>query len=270
MIDVASPSDYRIVAEQDGLIQATYKDWVVLCTADRRRYLDWIARLIAQKNLHPLKEFKKSYRDQVALIEPMNERVIYKVSRRERFILQKHLMTFFKDSEAFATLKSARRLQQKGMKEIYHPFMALEKRRWNMVQETILLYDYVEGQDCIEYGEKSFPWVIEALKKCHAMGCRHSDAKPRNFIVQNDRVLMIDSRFKRNVMGRFGEYCDFITLVDNLPEVGKYIKFNKRNLPYLAAKTYRVIKQNNNVRRFKQALRAKRSRRFELEQSHSL
>jgi len=260
------PADLRIIAERDGLIRAVYEDWTILCASERRQYLDLVSQLAHGTYPAPVKEFTKTYRSHVVLIAPKGEKIIFKLSRRERFIFLRHLRTLIKDSEAFETLRSTRRLHKMGLLEIYNPFLAMEKRRWNMIEATILLYDYVEGPDCAEYGEASVPLVVKALKKCHAMGCRHSDATPKNFIIHDGQVKMIDSRFKRNVLGRFGEYCDFMRLEEKLPAVGKYLAFDRGSPPYVAARIYRLVKRDRTVRLIKEMKRNWRSRRFESQQ----
>ena len=265
---VANPSaDWKVIGERDGLICAAYGDWTILCAPERRQYLDLIPRLAGEMDFTVVKEFGKTYRNHVGIITPMGENVVFKLSRRERFIFLKHLRTLIRDSEAFQTLKNVRRLRRAWLENTYNPFLAMERRRWKMIDTTILLYDYVDGPDCAEYGEKSFPLVVEALRKCHAMGCRHSDASPKNFIIHDGRVTMIDSRFKRNVLGRFGEYCDFMQLEQQLPAIGKYCTYDRHSLPYIAALAYRLVKRNRIVRLIKDMKRRRRGSRFELQQA---
>jgi hypothetical protein len=262
-----STADWSVTGEHDGLIRAVYGDWTILCASERRQYLDLIPRLAGEMDLAVVKEFGKSYRNHVALIKPLGESIVFKLSRRERFIFLKHLRTLIKDSEAVETLRTTRRLRRAGLENVYSPFLAMEKRRWKMIDTTILLYDYVDGPNCAEYGEGSLPLVVEALKKCHAMGCRHSDAAPKNFIIHDGLVTMIDSRFKRNVLGRFGEYSDFMQLEQELPAIVKYCGYDRHSLSYISARTYRLVKRNRIVRLIKGLKRRQRGRRFESEQA---
>ena len=270
MIHIPLHDQCNLTGEKEGLLHAVYQDWAILCAPEQKAYLDLVPRFAEQKELNPIQEIKNSYRSQLFLIEPLGQKVVFKLSRRERYIMQKHIISLLKDSEAFATLKRAHELREKGLKEIYHPFLAMERRRHGMIEETILLYDYVDGpniENCQR--EDILRQVVDALQKCHALGCRHSDAVSKNFIIHEGRICVIDSRFKHNYLGRFGEYLDFLTLEEQIPVIGDYYEHNRLSVPFIAAKTYRAIKQSKGVRRFKQALRARRKRRFETHQENT-
>jgi len=159
-------------------------------------------------------------------------------------------------------LKRAIRLRRAGIHEVYQPILAIERRVHGMVRETFFLYSFVDGVDCAHCDERLLPMVLDALRKIHRAGCRHADAKPENFLVENGRIVMIDSRFKRNILGRVGELFDFITLEDNLPAARRFNQFNRRSPAYLIPRIYRTIKLNKTVRRFKRMLRDRRARIF--------
>lgn len=260
---VGYPFDLAVRGEANGIIEATCGPWKALCSAESRELLPLIPQIIEFRDLKVLKVYRRSYRGTVLLIHALEQKLILKHSRRERASLQKRLLSLFKDSEALTTLKNTVRLHRMGMREAFRPILAIEKRAYGMIEESVLLYEYVEGKHFPKSDTQALLLVVEALKKCHRAGSLHTDAKLENFLLTASGIVMIDSSFKRNLLGRFGELNNFVVLERTVPAIRQFTDYGRRSLAYRIVRGYQAVKTNRVVRGFNRFLRARRARRYD-------
>ncbi len=156
---------------------------------------------------------------EVKLVEIEGRKYILK---RER---ARGALDFILGSKAIMAYKNLLKLREKGYKKVFDVHFVVEKRRGVAVEETYILMEYIEGHPprTVEEYER----VMEAIRELHSLGCYHGDCKPKNFIIREGEVYLIDSKFKRSWSLSLGKCKDVVRLQrrteENLP-IKKYFK----------------------------------------------
>jgi len=113
-------------------------------------------------------------------------------------------------SKAVMAYRNLIKLRGKGFNKVFDIHFVVEKRRGIAVEETYTLMEYIEGRFPQTTGE--YEMVMEAIKELHSLGCYHGDCKPKNFIVREGEVFLIDSKFKRGYSLSLGKCKDVLRL----------------------------------------------------------
>lgn len=126
------------------------------------------------------------------------------------------LVSWFRPGEMRRAFHSAARMLELGL-ATPRPLMLMERRRWGLLVESWLVYEYVEGTPL---GEAHWPLVVEALCRLHAAGLRHGDPHLANWLATSDgQVVALDPGLKRLCPLRADDAYDFVLLRNCQPRI---------------------------------------------------
>ncbi|WP_022819284.1 lipopolysaccharide biosynthesis protein [Fusobacterium russii] len=93
-----------------------------------------------------------------------------------------------------------------------------------------LVYEFIEAGKA---DEKNINFIVDELHRIHSLGYLHGDSHIDNFLIDDkNKVYIIDSKFRKNIYGKFGEIFEFMYLEDSL---SMDIPYNKNSIYYKAA-----------------------------------
>lgn len=96
--------------------------------------------------------------------------------------------------------------------------------------DDYLVYEFIEGDKA---DKENINFIVDELVKIHSLGYLHGDSHIDNFLIDNkNKVYIIDSKFKKNIYGKFGEIFEFMYLEDSL---NIDISYDKNSFYYKAA-----------------------------------
>jgi heptose II phosphotransferase len=240
----------------------SYKDWNIFYTKEKEELFNLAKNIIDKKKIKILKEYKNTERNYVVKVFYKNEKYILKSSKNEINIPQRKYLSILKKGEAVTTLLNVTKIRDKGLKELYVPYLAMEKRNHKILQESYLITEFIDGEILSPYQDKrdvEMPIIVELLRKIHREGYWHGDANPSNFIASSIGVRIIDTKLKKDFFG-YGKNYDMLTLDISALNVEEYYTFNRKEIGYWLAKFIKVFKQNifiKTVRKLKKNLRKK-------------
>lgn len=111
------------------------------------------------------------------------------------------------------------------------PVMAAEKRTFGMVTDSWLVYEYLQGENCL--GKKNlYPEVVKLLKKIHDNGYLHNDPQIRNFMANENGIFVIDSNPTKPTLGALSKTFEYNYLAKSAPGIVKYFGSIKNSLLY--------------------------------------
>ncbi|MEX2335853.1 MAG: lipopolysaccharide core heptose(II) kinase RfaY [Fulvivirga sp.] len=128
--------------------------------------------------------------------------------------------TLFRSGEAFKNIQGMMKYHELGLPTT-KPVMAAEKREYGMVIDSWLLYEYLDGEPCLEK-EEYYPMVVATLKQIHAKGYLHGDPQIRNFLYKDDGIYVIDSNPKPAGLFNFAKAYEFAYLRKSAPGIENY------------------------------------------------
>lgn len=100
--------------------------------------------------------------------------------------------------------------------------------------DNYLVYEFIEGNKA---SDKNISFIIDELSKIHSLGYLHGDSHIDNFLIDNkNKIYIIDSKFRKNIYGKFGEIFEFMYLEDSL---NIDIPYDKSSFYYRAAVAFR-------------------------------
>ena len=148
------------------------------------------------------------------------------------------VLSLFGTAEARKTFTTLMEFKSKGIESLT-PVCLLEKKRFGMVVDSWLLYEYREGK---ESDRGYLPEIVQLLDLLHKNGYRHEDPNFGNFMVDpQEKLFLIDCRGKSR-SGRFSDYYDFMLLERcglNEDEIDAVVAMDKQSMGYRLAKAYR-------------------------------
>ncbi|SFR85333.1 heptose II phosphotransferase [Marinobacter daqiaonensis] len=118
--------------------------------------------------------------------------LLLKVPRARNRRGWERMLTLFRSSEGLRTFQNLKRIRQLGF-FAPTPVLAAEKRRFGMVTDSLVCYEFAEGRPA---ADEDAPQVLEALRELHSLGAIRTDPQPANFLISDDRVIFIDFRLK--------------------------------------------------------------------------
>ena len=132
----------------------------------------------------------------------------------KRYILKREkgrgIVDTFLGSKAVMSYRNLLKLRERGFTKVFDIHFVAEKRRGMSVEETYILMEYIEGD--LPRTIDAYERVMEAIKELHSLGCYHGDCKPKNFIIRDGEVFLIDSKFKRSYSLSLGKCKDVVRL----------------------------------------------------------
>lgn len=117
-------------------------------------------------------------------------------------------LSLFRQSEAVSALNTLKKFSTNDIASVI-PIAAMEQRRYGMVTDSWLIYEYREGTPSTI---KNLPAVIDELKKLHRHGFRHDDPNFGNFLLDDsNQLFLIDCKGKKR-LGYFSDCFDYLLL----------------------------------------------------------
>lgn len=187
-----------------------------------------LAKNVIDKRIDIIEEYKDDHRSYVAKIKFENKNYMLKIIVNEYKKPLKKIKTIYKKGEALSTFLNINKLLNEGLKELYKPYIAIEKRKNGMISQSYLVTEYIEGRVIRNYKEftiKEKIKIVKVLEKMHEKGVYHGDANHGNFIFQDNEVKIIDTQGKKDTF-TFKRNYDFITLNDCIKGIYQIHKFN--------------------------------------------
>ncbi|MGL6098575.1 MAG: lipopolysaccharide core heptose(II) kinase RfaY, partial [Fusobacteriaceae bacterium] len=125
------------------MLKSTYKGYSIYFFKEKYRIL---AEEIIDKKYRIKETYKNDNRSLVLKIELKSENYILKspINEGKRFL--KRIKTLIKKSEVLRTLENINSLRNKGLKELYTPYLAIEKRKYGLIEESYVLTEYIDGK----------------------------------------------------------------------------------------------------------------------------
>lgn len=195
--------------------------WRVLCSPEHIS----LFHLVSQNKYALRKLLKKHHRSLVYQIDIDNKSYVLKIPLEKNNRWWIRFTTLFRVGEAFKNLKGMLKYEELGL-HTTKPVMAAEKRSFGMVTDSWLLYEYLDGEPCLDH-EEYYPLVVDELKLIHEKGYLHGDSQIRNFLFKEGKIYVIDSNPKPVGLTGFSRAYEFAYLRKSAPGIEKY--FGKIN-----------------------------------------
>ncbi|WP_163470222.1 lipopolysaccharide core heptose(II) kinase RfaY [Fusobacterium sp. IOR10] len=186
-------------------------------------------------NFEILKTLKDDNRSLVQLISIKNQPYILKIPREKNKRKWQRLLSFFREGESKREFKNLKKIKTLGFNSP-RPFFSLEYKKYGMTLDSLLVSEYIPGRESsLDDLEK----VVNTLNKIHSYHFLHGDSQLTNFMVSNNEIFLIDSKFSRNIYGKFGAAYEFIYLEESCnKDLRNY--YDKNNVFYKGAKFLNV------------------------------
>jgi hypothetical protein len=201
------------------------KDWTLLVAPWAQNLLppsDQLLPALLELFQHPHHVMKDDRRSLVFLVEtlpfhcPGQGPWVCKRPRWHDNRLWNQLMSLVREGEMRRSYRAALFLEQLGM-ATPRPMLCLERRRWGMVVESWLVYEYARGE---AVGQAQWSAVVAALEGLHRAGLRHGDPHLANWLVDGQGgVLMLDPGPRPLRPGFADDAYDFVLLRNCQPAI---------------------------------------------------
>ncbi|UPO97392.1 lipopolysaccharide biosynthesis protein [Cetobacterium somerae] len=205
-----------------------------------------IARNIIDKKYKVLEKYKDDKRSYVVKIEVDNYVYILKRALNETNRFRKKIRTLLKKSEALTTLININNLRRNGLKELYIPYLVVERKEKGFIKESFLLTEFIEGRVIKNYKEFTLEEkkiIVNILEEIHKKNVYHGDANHGNFIFTNNGIRVIDTVGKKEKLLNYKRNYDFITLDDCIQDIEKIHVYKKYQLSYWIASFIKKLKK---------------------------
>ncbi len=225
------------------MLRESYKDYLIYGISEE--YINMGKDIIDKKYLIE-NTYKNDKRSLVLKIKWKNSSYILKSPLNESKRFLKKIKTLFKKSEVLTTLTNIDSLRKKGLEELYIPYLAIEKRRNRMIEESYIVTEFIDGKVIRNYVDfKPFEKeeLVRGLEKIHKKGVYHGDANHGNFIFSSSGLRVIDTTGKKEYFSNYKKNYDFITLDDCIQDIEKFHKYKKYELSYWLALAIKKFKK---------------------------
>jgi len=181
------------------------------------------------ENLEVLEVFKDDQRSKVSLFKFENEKLVFKVPREKNSRKWQRFLSMFRGSESYREYKQAEKINNTGLKT-YKPIIAVEKKKNGVIIDSYFICSFLEGRTG---SFKDLNKVKSELDKIHSLGYLHGDSQLVNFIIGDIHTYIIDSKFRKNIWGKFGASYEYIYLEESCH---REINYDKQTIYYKVAK----------------------------------
>ena len=178
---------------------------------------------------------KKHHRSIVRRFTFKGKELVVKIPLEKNQRLWIRFTTLFRSGEAFRNVKGMDMLSRRNIPSTV-PVMAAESRRFGMVTDSWVVYEYLEGTRCFGK-EEYFPEVVDCLRNMHSKNLLHGDSQLQNFLYDGNKVCVIDAspKFSRST---FSQSYEFAYLRKSWPAIESYFGPLAQSFPYRLAKKY--------------------------------
>lgn len=163
---------------------------------------------------------KDTFRSQVKRIVIDGKDLVLKIPNEKNTRNWIRFLTWFRVGEAFKNIKGMQLLREKDILTT-EPILAAEKRNAGMVVDSWLLYEYLEGNACVDI-PASHAGVVKVLAKIHRENLLHGDPQIRNFIKKGEKIYTIDSNPKTPGFTGFDKGYEWAYLRKSYPGIEKF------------------------------------------------
>lgn len=174
--------------------------------------VDFYTRVKA-KDYTVLKTLKDDKRSLVELIRINGKRYVLKIPREKNNRKWQRFISLFRGGESMRECEQLEKLILNGF-SAPRPFLALEKRIFGMIFDSLSISEYIESRPSTE---KDIDIICNSLKEIHIKGFLHGDSQIENFLIADNRVYLIDCKLLKNIYGKFGEMYEYIYLKESCP-----------------------------------------------------
>lgn len=169
-----------------------YKDWNILIAPQiDQPQAERIFDVIQNTDFRIKSVLKDNHRSSVNRIEIGDRDLVFKIPKEKNTRYWIRFLTWFRMGEAFKNLHSMNTLSEIGINTTT-PVLAAERRKFGMVVDSWLVYEYLDGISCLDRPD-TYERVIVTLSKIHNHYLLHGDPQIRNFIEKNDDIYVIDA-----------------------------------------------------------------------------
>ncbi len=183
---------------------------------------------IENKNFKIVKILKDNYRSSVYLIEIFDKKYIYKIPKEKNEKFWQRILSLFRGSESYRNFISCQNILKNGFLSP-KPFLSFTKTFLGFTIYSYFIMEYIDG---FMPKKPDIFKVVNLLNEIHKKGFLHGDSQTTNFIIKNDKIYILDSKFNKNLFGNFGKISEFIYLEKN------YIDFYKEELTLYDKNTF--------------------------------
>ena len=190
-----------------------------------------------QGNYKIKKTLKDSNRSYVLLLEIEGKYFVYKEPREKNRRKWQQFLSLFRGSESKREAFQMLEIENHGFLGPQLQF-AYEKRKLGRVIHSFLLYSYIDAEEItVETAEKALSY----LHRIHEAGFLHGDSQISNFLIHEEEIYIIDSKFQKNKYGDFA--CAYEEYYFELScPICSFLNDRKR-IPYRIAKKWKDLKE---------------------------
>lgn len=182
-----------------------------------------IKEILKEKN-NIEKVLKKDHRSFVYVFKYEDKRYVYKEPIEKNTRKWQKFLSFFRGTES----------KREYLQMIKINSLGINTAKPIFYEKEYLVYEYIEGR---KPNYEDIKYILEELKKIHSLGYLHGDSHLDNFIINGEKVYIIDSKFQKNKFGKFGEIFEMMYLEDSL---GRKLDYDKGNFYYKCATLFRA------------------------------
>ncbi len=197
-----------------------------------------IFEAIQKKDYEIIDVLKDDYRSRVYRIQLSGRDLVLKIPNEKNTQPWIRFLTWFRLGEAFKNIRGMNRLKELGIATTL-PLIAAENRSFGMVVDSWLVYEYLDGQTCLDK-EEHYPMVVEKLKEMHEKKVLHGDSQIRNFMYSDDKIYVIDSNPKPVGITGFSRAYEFAYLRKSAPGIEAYFGTVNDSILYKFAVSYDI------------------------------
>ena len=194
---------------------------------------------------------REHHRSRVNRVQFQGNNYVIKSPNNKNNSIWIRFTTLYRESEVVKDLKSQLLLDSLKIDTV-SPVAALEIRKFGMVIDSRIIYQYKEGE---EISVKHYPKMVAIMNCLHANKFLHDDPHTNNFLQKNDDVFVIDCKPRNNFFGQAGIVHNFITLARrsyNSQEIYRLVGASPSNNTL-----YRLINAFINSQQFRRTIKNK-------------
>jgi len=233
------------------LQQTKYNGWQILYNGDKALF-DLVDDIVSTRyEKHIKREIKNNSRSLLVLIDYKGQPILLKNPREKNTRKWIRFTTLYRKGEAFKSLLNLAHLANLQI-ESNQPLLAMQKRRWGMVVDSWLVYEFKTGLPCCE---AQYPAVVRKLKHFHDHNLLHGDAQIENFLLDKNAIITLDTRLKKALLGPISKFVEYFYLQKSAPGIERYYDLDTSSLAYRIAGVYsrlywswRAFKKNKRLK----------------------
>ena len=192
-----------------------------------------IVKQVEAGDFEVIEVLKDHPRSKVSHIKLDKVDLVLKVPREKNKRAWIRFLTLFRKSEVFKNLLGMKLLNTLGFSTT-KSLLACEYRKWGMVTDSWLLYQYLYGKECLDR-PATFESVVELVENMHAKHILHGDAQIRNFLTNGTDIYTIDANPKKSTSS-FAKAYELAYLKRSQPNIEHvFRKEKKRTFMYWLA-----------------------------------